>query len=157
VKNVTAYFLDSSAGVKLYRWEIGSNRVLDIADPLNENELFVAEFTIVEISAALYRSVRGGGMRSDEALKAVRALRNDFSSSFFTIDIGAALIDDALHVAERRGLRGYDCLQLASALTIDRTRRAAGSSSIVLLSADLELNEAARAEGFTVENPNDYP
>jgi len=32
-----------------------------------------------------------------------------------------------------------------------------GLSALVIVSADLELNDAARAEGFNVEDPNNHP
>jgi len=64
------------------------------------------------------------------------------------------LIDLALEDAGRRGLRGYDCVQLAGALSIQRERFAAQLDPVVLVSADAELNAAARAEGLRVEDPN---
>jgi len=48
-------------------------------------------------------------------------------------------------------------VQLAVALEVNRSHQAAGSSPITLVSADRDLNDAATAEGLTVENPNLHP
>ncbi len=36
-------------------------------------------------------------------------------------------------------------------------RRLLGMPDLTLVSADTELNEAAQAEGLSIENPNAYP
>jgi predicted nucleic acid-binding protein len=54
-------------------------------------------------------------------------------------------------------LRGYDAVQLATALETNRKRLSDGLSALVFVSADAELNNAAQAEGLEVENPNNYP
>jgi hypothetical protein len=55
-------------------------------------------------------------------------------------------------VAETYGLRAYDSVQLASALMLASRVRTA----LIFVSADVELNNVALAEGLTVENPNDH-
>jgi len=51
-------------------------------------------------------------------------------------------------------LRGYDAVQLAAALEINRRRTALGLSLSALISADQALNEAGLAEGLSVDDPN---
>lgn len=62
-----------------------------------------------------------------------------------------------MQIADKHELRGYDAVQLASAIETDRLRRANGLSSIIFVSADNALNSAAQAEGLTIDNPNNYP
>jgi predicted nucleic acid-binding protein len=154
---VTAYFLDSSAVIKLYTIERGSSWLVGQVDPNRANLLCVSQITAVEVASALHRRARHGDLALAFAQQAVARLRVDLSTAFLVIDVGRTLIDDAIDVAERRGHRGYDCVQLAAAGVIAQARRDAGESPVVILSADDELNQAAEAEGFTVENPNDYP
>jgi hypothetical protein len=54
-------------------------------------------------------------------------------------------------------LRGYDAVQLAAAIAANNERVLNGLSPLIVVSADGELNDAARAEGFTVEDPNSHP
>jgi hypothetical protein len=58
----------------------------------------------------------------------------------------------AASLAVRRRLRGYDAVQLAAALTL---QRGVGTEELVFSSFDDELNQSARAEGLTVLEPID--
>jgi uncharacterized protein len=49
-------------------------------------------------------------------------------------------------------LRGYDAVQLAAALEIHFQ-----IPSLTLLSAGVDLNAAAAAEGLSVDDPNTHP
>jgi len=60
-------------------------------------------------------------------------------------------------LAETRALRAYDAGQLASALHVNRNRTAAGLPPLTLVSADVDLNQAAQAEGLSVDNPSRHP
>lgn len=59
-------------------------------------------------------------------------------------------------LADKYELRGYDAVQLASALEVNRLRIADGLSPIVFISADNNLNSAATTEGLTADNPNNH-
>ncbi len=72
------------------------------------------------------------------------------------VEMTAALLSDAMRVAETRAVRGYDAVQLAAALRLNTECVALGLSS-TLVSADGDLNAAAVAEGLTVEDPNTHP
>jgi hypothetical protein len=60
-------------------------------------------------------------------------------------------------IAERYALRGYDAVQLASALSTAQQRSAAELESLTFISADAELNAAAVSAGLPVDNPNLHP
>lgn len=84
-------------------------------------------------------------------------MRRDFPLRFTHIAIGEDVIVEALRLAETYGLRGYDAVQLSAALEANGERIGRELSPLILVSADTELNNAAQAEGLTVENPNNYP
>lgn len=69
----------------------------------------------------------------------------------------AAIIERAMDLAEKHGLRGYDAVQRASAFTVQDELGANGVSLKAFASADTNLNKAAQAEGLAVENPQDHP
>lgn len=60
-------------------------------------------------------------------------------------------------LAQTHALRGYDAVQLAAALEVHRLYAALGLPLILFISADNELNAAAKVEGLQVENPSDSP
>jgi hypothetical protein len=51
-------------------------------------------------------------------------------------------------------LRGYDAVQLATALISNGILTATGLSQLTFVAADDDLVAAARAEGLAAENPN---
>jgi predicted nucleic acid-binding protein len=85
---------------------------------------------------------------------AISNFRGDFAVFFTVLEISALLISEAMSLAERYDLRGYDAVQLAAALEVHRRRTALGLSLSALVSADQALNEAGLAEGLTVDDPN---
>jgi uncharacterized protein len=143
--------------MKLYVVEPGSHWMTQLFEPLLGHEYWIGRLTPVEVAAALFRRVRAGTLISAEAMQAVADLRYDVDQTYQILDVTSALADEAVDLARRFGLRGYDCIQLAGALEMQRRRRAAGLGPMTLVSADQELNAAARAEGITVEDPNGYP
>ena len=68
------------------------------------------------------------------------------------MEIAVPLLQQASQLADRHVLRAYDAVQLAAALEIR-----AADPSLTLLSADIEPNAAALAEGLAVDDPNSHP
>jgi predicted nucleic acid-binding protein len=66
------------------------------------------------------------------------------------------IIEDAARLARKHGLRAYDAVQLAAALDTRRIVSQVESTEVILVSSDVELNAAAAAEGFQVEDPNNH-
>jgi hypothetical protein len=60
-------------------------------------------------------------------------------------------------LARTHALRGYDAVQLAAALHVDRQRRVRRRSALTVISADADLNAAALAEGLAADDPNNHP
>jgi hypothetical protein len=54
-------------------------------------------------------------------------------------------------------LRGYDAIQLATALEVNDSLTAAGLPSLNFISADIDLITAANREGLPTDNPNLHP
>ena len=63
------------------------------------------------------------------------------------------IIEEAATLAKKHGLRAYTAVQLAAALD---TSRIISQIESTQLSADLELNAAAAAEGLATEDPNTH-
>ena len=76
---------------------------------------------------------------------------------YYKIEITPTLLNDAMQIAEKHALRGYDAVQLAAALELRAELKAAVTSNLTFVSADDALNLAASAEGLTMENPNYHP
>jgi predicted nucleic acid-binding protein len=154
---MAAFYLDTSAAAKLYVDETGSVWMSRLFNSHLGHQFFVNRATSVEIAAALFRRVKAGQLQRDEARDALDIMRDDVAMTYEVVEFSHELMNLAIEVAEKFALRGYDCVQLAGSLLTQRYRLAAGLTAATFVSADVELNLAARSEGLTVENPSDYP
>jgi hypothetical protein len=87
-----------------------------------------------------------------DAATAVADFQLDFARQYRVVEVSAGLVAQAATLARKHALRGYDAVQLAAVLEIHAT-----DPSLTLLSADVELNAAAVAEGLLVDDPNNHP
>ena len=67
------------------------------------------------------------------------------------------ILQNAVNLSKTHYLRGYDAIQLAFALEINKENLLLGASPIIFVCADDKLNIAAQNESLTIENPNNYP
>lgn len=151
------YFMDSSALVKRYISEIGSTWTLGLFDPVLDNEFFIAAITGVEIIAAITRRARSGSISVTDATFVCHQIRNDLQTDYLIVEITEEIINSGMTLAEKRGLRGYDAVQLAAGCAVNALCTVSGLSPVIFVSADSELNVAAANEGLSIENPNNYP
>jgi hypothetical protein len=73
------------------------------------------------------------------------------------MDVTRQTVEQAAALADKHGLRGYDAVQLATALEAQAVRDSLGLPQLIFVSADGHLNTAAQSEGLPLENPNNYP
>lgn len=152
-----AYFFDSSALVKRFAQEQGSAFVLSLLRPSAKNRLYAARITEVEVCAALARRRKATTINAAQAAKGLRRLRHDLPRRFTQVAISEGVLVEASRLAETFALRGYDAVQLAAAMAANSERSLNGLSPLIVVSADAELNDAALAEGFAVEDPSNHP
>jgi predicted nucleic acid-binding protein len=114
----------------------------------------MARISGVEVVSAIARRRRSGDIVSNDAAAAIGQFYLEFASVYRIIEITSTLVQRAMTLADRHGLRGYDAVQLAAALEVNTRCLALGMPTLTLISADVELNEAAIAEGLIVDNPN---
>ena len=147
------YYLDSSAVVKRYVAEAGSEAIRAICtDP--RNALFLSELALVEVSSAFARRAKGGGISDADRKSYLDLFIGDCARDYALIPADRRAIDRAVALTQAHALRGYDALQLACALVASDLLRAAGVAPVQFLSADDELLAAAAKEGLAVANPN---
>lgn len=152
------FFLDSSGLVKRYLTEIGTGWVRRITDPAYSNTIIVAEITQVEVAAALAARYRAsGGISRAERDGAVRLLVRHFTTEYRPTPITRTVLDRAVNLTQIHRLRGYDAVQLATALLVNDALLSAGLPALTFVAADNDLLVAARAEGLATDNPNLYP
>jgi predicted nucleic acid-binding protein len=140
--------------VKRYAQEPGSGWIEGLTDPQAGHTLYLARITAVEVAAAVGRRQRGGALSAEDAATALQDFSYDLAHQYRLVEITALLITHAMRLAVTYALRGYDAVQLAAVLTVHAARESQGLSRLTLVSADHELNAAARAEALSVDDPN---
>jgi uncharacterized protein len=153
---MSVYYFDSSALVKRYCYEIGSLWVRHLVAPEQGNGIFTAHITGIEVVAAIARKARMREMSESDATIAIRTFRHHFQTQYQIVRMTPEMVDRAMELAEKHGLRGYDAAQLASALVVHAELVASGVSELIFICADTNLNEVAQAENLSVQNPNDH-
>ncbi len=150
------YFFDSSGLTKRYANETGSVWVENTVNLASGNIIFIGEITQVEVTSAIFRKVRGNIITLADANLAYSKLQHDIQDEYFVIDCSSVILQNAVNLVKNHYLRGYDAIQLAFALEINKENMLLGAPPITFVSADDKLNIAAQNESLTVENPNNY-
>jgi len=148
------YFFDSSALVKRYIAETGSVWVRSLCAPEANSIIYLSRITGAEVIAAIFRRQRMGDLLVEDARIVSRQFRKDFQQNYRVIEVTGEIVEQAMDLAETWALRGYDAVQLATALYLHRIRQELGLSPLIFVSADENLNAVAEAKGLRAENPN---
>jgi predicted nucleic acid-binding protein len=112
--------------------------------------LVVSALARVEVPAAIWRKHRTGQLDLDDSLTLIRAFQVDYAGildrppRFLAVAVTAEVLERAAELAATHGLRVYDAVQLASALSA----RAVDKRCATFAGFDRELALAAVSEGF---------
>ena len=136
-------YLDASALVKRYVAERGSKEVIELTAAAE----IVATSLIsrAEVAAAFARAVRLGVLDHDGGRRAQRRFSREWPD-LARVPVSEALVSRAEMLAWDYGLRGYDAMQLASALTWQESI----GEDVFLGTFDGQLRETAPGAGLKV-------
>jgi uncharacterized protein len=133
-------YLDASALVKRYLVERGSQETIALtADAEMSATSMVSR---AEVAAALAKAARTGLVTQERARGAQRSFAEDWPD-LARVPVTEALVERADALAWDHGLRGYDAVQLASALSWQESV----GTEIVLATFDQQLWDAAPKAG----------
>jgi predicted nucleic acid-binding protein len=158
---VATYYFDTSALVKRYVMEPGSEWVQQITDARTASGqpchvIALSAIGIVEAIAAIARRYRLGQLDGAQRQGLTNLFLTHSHGEYQITAVRARQIDLAIALVQSHPLRGYDALHLATALVLRDELRAARLSAPILVAADTNLCAAAQAEGLLAENPNDH-
>jgi predicted nucleic acid-binding protein len=143
------WFLDTSAVVKLYARELGSERLIDgLAG--DRRRCAILALTRVECRAALRRRQRTGEYPQGAVDLLLERFARDMSEYFLVQPIDESVFNEAERLLDRVTLRAYDALQLAGCLRLGRERPA---EELLFVCSDAALGRAAAGEGLRVYDP----
>ena len=147
--DLALYFLDTSALVKLYVQEPGTDRLLPLISDRPENRFAVLAIAVVEIRSAIRRRQRVGDVDIEVATAILKSVQSHMETRFIRQAVNETVIDAALEMIDRYTLRAYDAVQLAGCLVLGTI----AAESFTFVCSDHRLLEAARSEQLTVFDP----
>ena len=134
-------YFDSSALIKRFVEEAGSRRVEALIDA--EPPPATSKVTYAEVHAGLARKLRERGLTPAAHRRASRTFDADWPA-YVRVELVDPLLVLARDLVQRRPLRGFDAIHLASAL---RLRDQIGDE-VLFVASDDRLLAAASSEGL---------
>lgn len=144
------YYLETSALVKLYVLEPGTDRLLQLARNISENRFAVLAISSVEARSAIRRRERAGDIDRKTAALILDRLQQHLETRFLRQALNDSVLDGALEIIDRYALRAYDAIQLAGCLVL---KTSVGVEFPTFVCSDQQLLDAARSELLTVLDP----
>jgi uncharacterized protein len=148
---VSCYFLDSTAFVKLFVQEAGTEAIIRLMEATEDNRKLISAGTPLEVYAALKRRERAGAIAPEDAEAARNILRVE-AARMVQQPLNPAVLEAARQVLDRHELRSAEAMQLGAAVV---TREMFQGMEIVFVSADQRLLDAAKEEHFQTLNPSE--
>lgn len=147
------YFLEATAYVKLFVQAPGTDSLIRLLEPLEDNRKLIAASSPLEVYSAIRRRERAGTIAPEDAAAALESLRQE-SARTVQQPLNPAVLEAARQLLDRSSLRWVEALQLGAALT---ARDMFQGANIVFVSASAALLEAAGAEGLESLDPTREP
>ena len=145
------YYLETSALVKLYIQEPGTERLLRLVARANNHRFSVLSLTKVEFHSAIRRREREGDIDAPRARLLLRRFDQHLETKFIRQILNDALLDVASTLIDRHTLRAYDAVQLAGCVAL---RASSISDQPIFVCSDRRLLDAAHAEGLSCFDPS---
>ena len=134
-------YIDTSALVKLYVPEPESEAVQALVGTAQVAAVSVVAFA--EARAAFARKRRERAVNPKDYRRIVREFDDDWDH-YFVVDVTEPLVKRAAQLADKHGLRGYDAIQLSSAIVV----RYQSGEAVSFCCFDGRLLRASRREGL---------
>lgn len=142
------YYLDSSALVKRYAAESGSESIAALVE--GDAMIAVSWLALPETLAAVTRRGKGGSI-STEDLKSIRNQLHRDLQRFMIVEVSGAPVDGIEALIDRHALRGANSIHLSTALWLKKATK----SPVIFVASDHELLAAAHAERLKILNPSE--
>ncbi|HJX83421.1 MAG TPA: type II toxin-antitoxin system VapC family toxin [Candidatus Angelobacter sp.] len=145
------YYLETSALVKLYVREPGTERLLRLASSVSGNRFAVLALSQVEFRSAIRRRQRAGDIDATIADLILDRFQTHMESRFLRQTLTDSMLDSAFLMLDQYALRAYDAIQLAACLALQITF---SGESPTFVCSDHDLLQAARSEQLPVIDPS---
>lgn len=139
------YFLDTSALVKRYHSEKGTDKIDKIFSE-DDRAIVISSLSITEMVSALNRKKEDKIILKEDLEIALSKFFHDAIKDFLVIELDGEHIKDSIMLVLKRNIRTLDSLQLAVALSLKELK-------VTFVCADKKLVAVAEKEGLQTINP----
>lgn len=139
------YYVDTSALVKRYHLEQGSDRIDRLFADAGAG-LVMASFALTELTSALDRKCQEGLLTGEGLAQVLAVVARDVLAEFWLVELDRTHVRLSQSLILSHHLRTLDALHLAVIVSIKDLHP-------VLVSADVQLLQAAGREGIELLNP----
>jgi len=145
------FYLDTSALLKRYKTEIGSDVIDEPFRAKAASEAFTSSYyAVLEITSVARRLLKGRALTRGAYNAMMARFLGDAESGLVLQSVNGDVVASANDVAERYALRAGDAIQLAAALAV---KEALPGERFVLLASDKDLLQASQAAGIEAIDP----
>jgi predicted nucleic acid-binding protein len=145
------YYLETSALVKLYVYEVGTDRLLGLTASNAGHRFAIVSLAQVEFRSAIRGRQRRGEIPNNTADELIESFLRHAEGRFLIQTFSDSLLDVASALIDSYPLRAYDAVQLAGYIVL---RSISGSEEPTFVCADKVLLATARNEGCPVLDPS---
>jgi len=153
---VSVAYFDTSALLKRYVTETGSEWVKNLLSVDDAPLVFTSHLTVVEATCAFARRVREGNLSSQALDNLLRLFEYDVAYRYHILDLGPLTIESARDLALQQPLRAYDAVHLATAWLANQELVRTDKPPLTFFSADSRLVNIAQSTGLLTANPQDH-
>lgn len=140
---MSSYYVDTSALVKIYHRESGTQAMLQLYH--GTETLLISELAKIELLSTVYRKYREHGITHDTLEAVIQKFEDDLDQRYELLKFASLVVDEAWNllrsVAKIRGLKAQDSLQVAFFKTYC-------NPTTIFACADTTLEKLVKAEGF---------
>jgi predicted nucleic acid-binding protein len=146
---VSCYFLDSTAFLKLFIQEAGTDSIIRLMEETEDNKKLISAGTPLEVYSLLKRRQRTGSLASADFEAASSILRIE-AARMVQQPLNPAVLEAARQLLDRHEMRSGDALQIAAAVV---AREMFQGMHVTFVSSDPRMLGFARAEHFDLLDP----
>lgn len=146
------YYLDTSALLKRYKSEQGTEVVNDLfTNKLQDDVLITSYFSALEVEAAVARALKGRILSRASYRAIIGRFAQELGESLLVQPISNTIVAESIGHARRYALRAADAIHLSTAMRLSQ----AAMEPAVFVTSDKELLLTAQAEGLQEMDPQE--
>lgn len=147
------YYLETSALVKKYRTERGTEVIAELFQRKQGSDVFVTSyFTVVEITSVVTRLLRAGALTSQGYQVIMGNLSRDIRETVRLQSVSDSVVSESIRLTQDHALRAPDAIHLATAFGM---KAGVHGNAFYFFGSDARLNNACQSSGLLVLDPQE--